>query len=84
MVLEELAEVALVAVLAYHVERVAVGDAHAHHADQVRVIETGQDSRLLDEVGSKSVQENMNRALLRRGGIQATFGDVAALRFCVS
>ena len=51
MVLEELAEVPLVAVLADHVEWVAIGDANAHHADKVRVIETSQDSRLLDEVG---------------------------------
>ena len=63
MVLEELAEVALVAVLAYHVERVAVGDANAHHADQVWVIETCQDSSLLDEVGSKNVQKHSNYVL---------------------
>ena len=54
MVLEELAEVPLVAILADHVEWVAVGNAYAHHADQVRVIETGQDSCLLDEISPEN------------------------------
>ena len=50
VVLQELAEVSLVAILADHEEWVAVGDANANYAHEVRVIETGQDFRLLDEI----------------------------------
>ena len=63
VVLQELAEVAPRAVLADHVERVAVGDAHAHHADEVRVVQASQDSRLLDEVSPASSAD------LREGNI---------------
>ena len=60
VVLQELAEVAPRAVLADHVERVAVGDAHAHHADEVRVIQASQDPRLLDEVSPASASSALS------------------------